>query len=235
MNGPKAEKVEKMFDSIARDYDGLNHLLSLDIDKTWRRRALKYFVDYQKPQSILDVACGTGDFSIEIATHAHPQTEVRGLDLSDGMLDVMREKVARIGLDDRIFAKKGNCEDLPYGDESFDVVTIAFGIRNFEHREVALKEILRVLKTGGRLVILELSVPQIPVIRGLYKLYFTGILPWIGGKVSGDRSAYRYLPASVLNFPTKKEWMATMRGCGFSNVTHKAFSLGKCRSYIGEK
>jgi len=235
MKGPKAENVETMFDSIARDYDGLNHLLSLDIDKTWRRRSLKRIAVTEKVQSILDVACGTGDFSIEIARHTHPDTVVRGIDLSDGMLAVMRDKVLRLGLDSRIAAQKGDCENMPFEDGSFDVVTIGFGIRNFEHREKALKEILRVLKPGGKLVILELSVPEIPVIRGLYKLYFTRLLPWIGGKVSGDASAYGYLPASVLKFPPKKEWMALMRACGYANVLHKAFSLGICRMYIGEK
>jgi len=235
MKGPKAENVEKMFDNIARDYDGLNHLLSLNVDKSWRRRALRRFLTPQHPQSILDVACGTGDFSIEIARHAHPQTGVQGIDLSEGMLAVMREKVRRSGLDGRIRSEKGDCEQLSFGRDSFDAVTIGFGIRNFEHREFALKEILRVLKPGGRLVILELSIPELPLVRALYKLYFTRILPWIGGKISGDMASYRYLPASVLNFPPKKEWMRTMRDCGFANVRHKAFSLGICRMYIGEK
>jgi len=229
MNGPKTENIERMFDTIATDYDKLNHLLSLDIDKTWRKRALKHI----EGERVLDLACGTGDFSIEIARHTGAQ--VCGIDLSEGMLAVMREKVAELGLTDRITVQKGNAETIAFPDCTFDRVTIGFGIRNFEHREVALKEILRVLKPGGKLVILELSVPSGTILRGLYKLYFLHILPWIGGKISGDRSAYEYLPASVLKFPPKKEWMATMSSCGYANVSHKAFSLGICRLYIGEK
>ncbi len=235
MRGPKADKVEKMFDSIAVDYDYLNHLFSLNIDKTWRRRALKHIVDPHKVQSILDVACGTGDFSIEISKHANPSTIVQGLDLSSSMLSVMSTKIASLGLQDRIAPRQGNCEAMDYDDNCFDVVTIGFGIRNFENREKALSEILRVLKPGGKLVILELSIPSIPLIRGLYLLYFRRILPFVGGKISGDVAAYRYLPASVINFPPKEEWMAVMSGCGYDEVSHKAFSLGICRMYVGKK
>lgn len=235
MEGPKTEKIESLFDSIAGDYDKLNHLLSLDIDRTWRRRALKWIIEKDRPQQILDIACGTGDFSIAIARKAAPETKVTGLDLSEGMLKVMDEKVAALGLQDKISAEQGNSERMRFEDGTFDRVTIAFGIRNFEHRETALKEILRVLKPGGRLVILELSVPANPVIRWCYNLYFTKILPLIGGKISGDKAAYSYLPASVLKFPPKEEWMATMAGCGYKNVKHKAFTLGICRMYTGEK
>ena len=151
------------------------------------------------------------------------------------MLAVMRAKLAASGLEDRVACVQGDSEALPYADAAFDCVTIAFGIRNFEHRETALREILRVLKPGGKLVILELSVPSNPIIRWFYKLYFTGLLPIIGGKISGDKAAYRYLPASVLNFPGRDEWMATMRACGYTGVRHKAFTLGICRMYIGLK
>ena len=234
MKGPDSKKIEELFDSIAVDYDRLNHLLSLGTDRSWRRRALKDFVVPWKVQEILDVACGTGDFSIDIAS-ASAKTVVTGIDLSDGMLGVMRRKVVRKGLDDRIRMIQGNCESLPFGDSSFDCVTIAFGIRNFEHREEALKEILRVLRPGGKLVILELSVPENPTLRWAYNLYFTHVLPMIGGLISGDRAAYRYLPASVLKFPGRKEWMATMESCGYRSVTHKAFTLGICRMYTGTK
>ena len=227
--------TEGLFDSIAPDYDKLNHLLSLGIDKTWRRRALKHIVEPSRPQRILDLACGTGDFSICIASSAHQETAVTGLDLSEGMLAVMREKVRRKGLEGRIEAARGNAEDLPFEAESFDRATIAFGIRNFQRREAALQEILRVLEPGGKLVILELSVPSSKPLRRLYNLYFLHILPLIGGCVSGDRAAYRYLPQSVLKFPSPAQWMETMRSCGFSGVTHKAFTLGICRMYIGTK
>lgn len=151
------------------------------------------------------------------------------------MLEVMRGKVSRSGLSERISMKQGNAESLDFGDCSFDRATIAFGIRNFENREKALREILRVLKPGGRLVILELGVPSNTLLRWPYCLYFTKILPAVGGAVSGDKAAYNYLPASVLKFPGKEEWMQTMSECGFCNVSHKAFTFGICRMYIGEK
>jgi len=235
MQGPKTQSIQTLFDSIATDYDRLNHMLSLNIDKTWRRRALKHIVTPNTPQKILDIACGTGDFSIAIAAKSHQATVITGLDLSDGMLDVMARKVKEAGLEDKIFAEQGNSEMMRFASGSFDCVTIAFGIRNFENREKALKEILRVLKIGGRLVILELSVPSDPIARWAYNLYFTKILPLVGGKISGNKAAYKYLPASVLKFPGKKEWMATMKRCGYVNVSHKSFTLGVCRMYIGEK
>lgn len=235
MQGPDTKKIQSLFDSIAPDYDKLNHLLSLGIDKSWRRRALKHIVRKDRTCRILDIACGTGDFSIAIAKKGGPQTQVTGLDLSEGMLRVMEHKVTAEGLEWRISTEQGNCERMRYEDSHFDCATIAFGIRNFEQREEGLREILRVLKPGGRLVILELSVPSNPMLRRCYNVYFTKVLPLIGGAISGDRAAYRYLPASVLKFPGKEEWMATMRGCGFTNVRHKAFTLGICRMYIGEK
>ena len=235
MDGPKAEKIEQMFDSIAGDYDRLNHLMSLDIDKSWRRRAIRQVVDKDRPQAILDAACGTGDFAIAIAQAANPKTQVTGVDLSENMLAVMKEKVERKGLQERISTRQGNCESLPWPDGSFDRVTIAFGIRNFEHRELALREFLRVLRPGGRLVILELSEPENGLMRACYNLYFLHILPWIGGAVSGSKSAYRYLPASVVKFPKKQAFMQMMGDAGFTHITHKAFTFGICRMYTGEK
>ena len=224
-----------MFDGIAADYDRLNHIMSLGIDRSWRRRAIKEIVHGDEEQEILDIACGTGDFSIAIAKRMSPGSRVTGLDLSDGMLAVMREKLKAEGLEGRVAVVQGDSEAMGFASARFDRAAIAFGIRNFEHREKALREILRVLKPGGRLVILELSVPANPLIRWIYKLYFTGILPMIGGKVSGDKAAYRYLPASVLAFPGKEEWMATMESCGYAGVRHKAFTLGICRMYVGVK
>lgn len=274
-----------MFDSIAGDYDSLNHILSLDVDKIWRRRALKRIVDAPAPARVLDLACGTGDFSIAIAKalsrshkrvgtpiEAHAKASVKapveapakapveaqvtstgfvtgdsgrsdlmtkghvtGVDLSEGMLAVMREKVGKAGLTEMISIEEGDGENLRFPDNTFDRVTIAFGIRNFEDRPKGLREMLRVLKPGGRLVILELSRPENKVIRWFYDLYFLHILPKIGGKVSGDKAAYAYLPASVAAFPGKKAFMATMREAGFRAVTHKAFTLGICRMYAGEK
>ena len=274
-----------MFDSIAGDYDALNHILSLDVDKIWRKKALKQIVDAPAPVQVLDLACGTGDFSIAIAKalsrshkrvgtpiEAHAKASVKapveapakvpveaqvtstgfvtgdsgrpdlmtkghvtGVDLSEGMLAVMREKVGKAGLTEMISIEEGDGENLRFPDNTFDRVTIAFGIRNFEDRPKGLREMLRVLKPGGRLVILELSRPENKIIRWFYDLYFLHILPKIGGKVSGDKAAYAYLPASVAAFPGKKAFMATMREAGFRTVTHKAFTLGICRMYTGEK
>lgn len=232
---PKKEKIQEMFDGIANDYDRLNHIMSLGIDRSWRRRSLKEIVREDAVQEILDIACGTGDFSIAIARRMSPGSRVTGVDLSEGMLAVMKEKLKEEGLEDCVVCGQGDSEAMDFEDGRFDCATIAFGIRNFEHREKALREILRVLKPGGRLVILELSVPSNPVIRWFYNLYFTRILPIIGGRISGDKAAYRYLPASVLNFPGKKEWMATMSGCGYAGVKHKAFTHGICRMYVGVK
>lgn len=224
-----------MFDGIAADYDRLNHLMSLGVDRTWRRRALRRVFDREGVRDVLDIACGTGDFSIEIAHRMPAGGHVTGLDLSRGMLDVMDRKVSEAGLGDLITAVQGDSEQMDFESGSFDCATIGFGIRNFENREVALKEILRVLRPGGSLVILELSVPTAPVLRWLYKLYFVHIMPLVGGLVSGDPKAYRYLPASVLAFPPKDEWMATMRSCGYAEVSHKAFTFGICRMYAGVK
>lgn len=274
-----------MFDSIAGDYDSLNHILSLDVDKIWRKKALKQIVDAPAPARVLDLACGTGDFSIAIAKalsrshkrvgtpiEAHAKASVKapveapakvpveaqvtstgfvtgdsgrpdlmtkghvtGVDLSEGMLAVMREKVGKAGLTEMISIEEGDGENLRFPDNTFDRVTIAFGIRNFEDRPKGLREMLRVLKPGGRLVILELSRPENKVIRWFYDIYFLHILPKVGGKVSGDKAAYAYLPASVAAFPGKKAFMATMREAGFRAVTHKAFTLGICRMYTGEK
>ena len=232
---PQKEKIQQMFDGIAPDYDRLNHLMSLGVDRSWRRRALREIVDAGRAQSILDIACGTGDFSLAIAGRMHPDSRIIGLDLSEGMLAVMRDKVAKAGLEGRISCEQGDSEAMRFADASFDVVTIAFGIRNFAHREAALREILRVLKPGGRLVILELSVPENRILRWGYNLYFKHFVPWIGGLVSGDRAAYTYLPASVQAFPGRREWTATMAGCGYAQVRHKAFTLGLCRMYVGEK
>lgn len=233
---PDKKNVRNMFNSIAGSYDKLNHIMSMNIDKAWRRKAIRMIAKGLPSEggSLLDLACGTGDFSIAAAKSV-PGIMVTGLDLSEGMLEVMGQKVAAEGLSDKIGMKLGDGENLPFEEGTFDRVSIAFGIRNFENREQGLREMLRVLKKGGRIVILELSLPENPVIKWLFNLYFLHILPWIGGRISGDSKAYRYLPASVVGFPKKDAFMATMSACGLSNVGHKALSLGICRMYWGEK
>ena len=229
----KKENIKKLFDNIASDYDKLNHILSLNIDKGWRKKAVKETIDCAEPMQVLDVACGTGDFTIEIARKAAPGSRITGIDLSEGMMKIGREKIASADVDATL--EYGDCEALTYADNSFDRITVGFGVRNFEHLELGLREMYRVLKKGGKLVILELSIPSNSLIRWCYKLYFLKILPTIGGWVSGNRGAYNYLPASVLHFPAPDKFQAMMREAGFSTVEHKAFTFGICRMYIGKK
>lgn len=229
----KKEGVKKMFDNIAPDYDKLNHILSLNIDKNWRKKAVRELADEAIPLNVLDVACGTGDFTIEIARKVPQGSTVVGVDISDGMIAVGLEKLAKLGIDATL--KVADCEALPYEDNTFDRISVGFGVRNFEHLELGLSEMYRVLSHGGKLVILELSVPSNAFIRWCYKLYFLKILPFIGGLVSGDRSAYEYLPASVLRFPAPDKFMSIMKSAGFDVVEHRAMTLGVCRMYIGKK
>lgn len=232
---PKKENIRKMFDNIASEYDKLNHILSLDIDRTWRRKAVREIVSGNAPLEILDVACGTGDFSIAIAKAAGRDSHITGVDISEGMLSGGKEKIGKAGLGDMISMQTGDCEQLAFGSGRFDRVAAAFGVRNFEHLETGLKEMARVLKPGGKLVILELSVPGNPILRFLYKLYFLHMLPAIGGLVSGNKSAYTYLPASVLKFPAPEKFMETMSSCGFADVRSRAFTFGICRMYTGTR
>ncbi len=231
---PKKEKVRQMFDGIAPTYDRLNHLMSLNVDRLWRRHALREIVD-GSVQQILDVACGTGDSTISIAKAGNPGSRVTGVDISEGMMALVMQKAAREGVHDRIRLKVADGEDLPFGEGSFHRVTCAFGIRNFEHKEQGLREFYRVLKPGGKAVILELSVPTGRTARRLYDVYFMHVLPWVGGLISGDKAAYRYLPASVHAFPSPEVFMEMLRDAGFTQVRHRSLSFGLCRMYIGEK
>ena len=242
---PKKKDIKVMFDSISKDYDKLNHILSLEMDKLWRQRSISRIVNRNGDVSVLDIACGTGDFSIAIAKailknksrnkRASSSGHVTAVDISDGMLQVMERKVASEHLEETITIEKGDGENLRFPDDSFDRVTMAFGIRNFENKEKGLKEMLRVLRPEGKLVILDLSLPDNRWMRFLFNLYFLNVIPLIGGFLSGDLAAYKYLPASVRGFPKKKEFMELMASCGFRRVRHKSFTFGVCRMYIGEK
>ena len=231
---PKKEKVREMFDNIAPSYDKLNHVLSMNVDKLWRRHALKEIVDGTS-QRILDVACGTGDSTVSIAKAVTEGSEVIGVDISEGMMALVKGKAEKAGVANRISLQVADGEALPYEEGAFDRVACAFGIRNFEHKEKGLSEFLRVLKPGGRAVILELSVPQNRLVRWAYDLYFLHILPRIGGAVSGDKAAYRYLPASVHHFPAPKEFCRMMEAAGFRAVRCHAFTFGLCRMFVGER
>ena len=231
---PRKENVREMFDHIAPTYDQLNHVLSMNVDKLWRRHALREIVD-GSAQRILDVACGTGDSTISIAKAAGEGSTVTGVDISEGMMALVEGKAAKAGVADRIRLQVADGEALPYEDGAFDCVTCAFGIRNFEHKEQGLSEFRRVLKPGGKAVILELSVPQNRVVRWAYDLYFTRLLPRIGGALSGDKAAYRYLPASVHHFPAPQAFCRMMEDAGFRAVRCRTFTLGLCRLFTGTR
>ena len=224
--------VRSMFNNIAPTYDKLNHILSLNIDKIWRKKAVKRICKNLRNSEahVLDVACGTADSSIALAKAGIPF--VTGIDISEGMIKVGEEKIKSLNLNNINF-KVEECENLSFEDNSFDSAFIAFGIRNFEDKKKGLNELRRVLKNNGHLLILELSVPQNKILLSLYKLYFLHILPFIGKKISGDSNAYTYLPNSVINFPKPKEFMAIMEECGFKNVKQKALTFGLCRIYEG--
>ena len=229
--GGKAKQVEEMFDSIAPAYDFMNRAMTLGIDRWWRRVAVR-MVGKTHPQHILDVATGTGDFAIDLYRKLQPQ-QVIGIDLSQGMLDVAREKIARRGLSDAITVQQGDCLTLPFEDGSFDAVTVAFGVRNFEHLLQGYKEMHRVLEPDGILCVVELSTPRNRVVRWFYDLYTLHIIPWMGSLKSGDRSAYRYLPQSIAAVPQGDDMLAIMREAGFTNCKVKRLTLGTCSIYVG--
>ena len=224
-----------MFDGIAPSYDRLNHLLSLGADKAWRRRSLREAISPDVPQNILDIACGTGDLSVEIARTMHPDSHVTSVDISNNMLEIMEHKILDYNLRNKISIVNADAISLPFPDNFFNVAAIAFGIRNFEDRPAALRETLRVLDHGGKLLILELSEPSNPLFRKFYDFGFGKIAPALGGMLSRDKNAYRYLPESIKKFPDKDRWMSIMRDCGYRNITHKAFTFGICRLFTGIK
>jgi demethylmenaquinone methyltransferase/2-methoxy-6-polyprenyl-1,4-benzoquinol methylase len=228
----KKENVQAMFDGIAPRYDLLNHLLSCGVDRCWRARAARC-LDKGERQRVLDVACGTGDFAITIARRGAGR--VTGVDISEKMLDVAREKAHAKRLDGRVTFQRGDAENLQFPDEAFDAVTVAFGARNFERLEQALAELARVTRPGGRLVILEFSVPGRFPVKQLYRFYFTRLLPLVGGLVSGRRDAYEYLPASVYPFPHGERFLDLLRTAGFTRATAHPLSFGIAALYTAEK
>lgn len=229
----KKEQVRKMFDKIAFRYDFLNRFLSLGIDKSWRRKTLKMLAGLA-PERILDVATGTADLAIMAARMLHPK-KVTGIDISEGMLELGRKKVKEAGLQSAINLQTGDSEAISFTDNSFDAVTVAFGVRNFENLEQGLSEIKRVLRPGGRLVVLEATKPSSPVIKQLYKVYMKCIATPAGKWFSKDRDAYQYLNDSVKYFPEKKEFVQILNQLGYRNAFYKTMTLGTCTIYCAEK
>ncbi|GAB3331819.1 bifunctional demethylmenaquinone methyltransferase/2-methoxy-6-polyprenyl-1,4-benzoquinol methylase UbiE [Marivirga atlantica] len=228
----KKQQVADMFDSISPKYDFLNHFLSLGIDIRWRKKAIKQLQEI-KPKNILDIATGTGDFAIE-SLSLNPE-QVVGVDISEGMLSVGREKLKKRKLDDRITLKSGDSENLPFDDNMFDAIIVAFGVRNFENLEKGLTEMFRVLRPGGKVVVLEFSKPKSFPFKQLYNFYFKNILPTVGKLISKDKAAYTYLPESVKSFPDGKMFTDILDRVGFNKTQCKPLTLGISSIYTGIK
>ena len=275
---PNKEKIRSLFDDIAHNYDAFNHLSSFGSDCAWRRRAVRHIADEQRVMKVLDVATGTADFALSIASKLAPGSSVVGVDLSEGMLEIGRGKVAKAGygsgaaagsaagsasgseavagsgsavgsetpaeggigresgrknIDIQLF--QADVENLPFDDGIFDRVSVAFGVRNFENLDRGLSEMCRVLRKGGRLVILELSYPDNAVLLALYKFYAFKLLPCLGKLLTGNRAAYCYLPASIMNFPKPTQFIPRLQAAGFTSVQARSFTFGVCRMYLAEK
>lgn len=228
----KKGQVEDMFDNIAHNYDFLNRLLSMRIDVMWRNQAVKLLKKH-KSDDILDVATGTGDFAI--ALRKLEPKRIVGCDISEGMMSIGREKVQAKGLDQLISFQRGDSENLPFESNSFDVITVAYGVRNFENIDQGLAEMNRVLRPGGILVVLELSKPRVFPVKQIFNIYFKFILPIIGKTFSKDHRAYTYLPESVESFPEGEEFLQLLGKAGFTNTIWKPQTFGISSLYTGIK
>jgi len=228
----KKEQVATMFNNISKRYDLLNHLLSLGIDIYWRKQAIK-LLKADRPQLILDMATGTADFAIE-AMSLKPE-KIIGVDISEGMLDVGRKKLKKMKLDQRIELKLGDSERIPFDDNIFDAIIVAFGVRNFENLEQGLADMYRVLKPGGKVVVLEFSKPTAFPFKQLYNFYFKSILPLVGRMISKDQSAYTYLPESVQVFPDGQAFLKVLQKVGYYQTVCKTLTFGISSIYTGRK
>jgi len=230
----KKDQVARMFDGISGRYDLLNRLLSMGIDTHWRRVALRMLRERGIPGRVLDVATGTADLALALAADL-PQAEVIGVDISEGMLEVGRQKVVRNGLHPRVRLDQADAENLPFEDGSFDAVTVAFGVRNFENLDKGLGELQRVLRPGGHLMVLEFSRPTSPLVKGLMNLYSRSLMPALGGWLSKDRAAYAYLPASVQVFPEGAAFEERLSRAGLQPLRQRRLSMGISSVYIARK
>ncbi len=222
-----------MFDDIAHRYDFLNHTLSLGIDKIWRKRLIKVLLK-NNPETVLDIATGTGDLAIALAKK-NRSVKITGADISDKMLAVAKEKIAKRNLSERIEFTKTSSEELPFPDSSFDAAMVAFGVRNFYNPQQGLSQICRVLKPGGKIYVLEFTMPKSWPVKNLYRFYFHKILPLIGKKVSGHNNAYTYLPESVEAFAEREDFIELLHKSGFTNATYRLQSFGISAIYTAEK
>ncbi|MEA4840208.1 MAG: bifunctional demethylmenaquinone methyltransferase/2-methoxy-6-polyprenyl-1,4-benzoquinol methylase UbiE [Bacteroidales bacterium] len=229
----KRNQVENMFDTIADKYDFLNHFMSLDQDKRWRKKAILSLKD-DAPKNMLDIATGTGDFALEAYKRLKPE-HITGADLSEGMMEIGAQKVKRAGLEGKIHFEVQDCTALTYEDNIFDAVTVAFGVRNFENIAKGISEMFRVLKPGGKIVIIELSRPERFPMKQLFKAYSSILLPAAGSVFSKDNRAYKYLPASIRLVPQGKDMVRILEETGFEEYIYVEYTLGICTMYSGRK
>ena len=229
----KANQVEQMFDNIAPTYDKLNHRLSWDIDKGWRRKAIRQLQPFA-PKTLLDIATGTGDFAI-LAAKMLKHGKLIGADISEGMMEIGRQKVKAEGLDSIVSFEKEDCLNLSYADGTFDAVTAAFGIRNFADLDKGLKEMQRVLKPGGHLSIVELTTPVSFPMKQLFRIYSHTVLPVYGRLISKDTSAYGYLTKTIEAFPQGERMMEILKKAGFAEASFKRLTFGICTMYFATK
>lgn len=229
----KKEQVAEMFNSIAFRYDFLNRFLTAGVDIQWRKKAIRQLQDIQ-PQLVLDVATGTAD--VAIMTHQLLKTnKIIGIDISEGMLSLGREKLQKLGLTDHITLQTGDSEALPFPDDHFDAITVAFGVRNFAHLDKGMSEMIRVLKPGGKLVVLEFSRPKQPLFRKLCDFYTNVVTPGVGKLFAKNKDAYQYLNDSVQAFPEGQNFLTIMHEAGFTQTYLKKLSFGICTIYCGSK
>lgn len=228
----KKQQVTTMFNKIAHSYDRLNHLLSFNIDKLWRKKVIR-LVSKSLHNTILDVATGTADLAIGL--NKTKASKICGVDISEKMLKIGQSKVKQKGLDDTIFLQKGDAENIPFSDNTFEAVTVAFGVRNFENLEKGIAEMYRVLKKNGQIFVLEFTMPKRFPVKQLYYFYFNKILPSIGAMVSKDKEAYTYLPQSVKQFPQNNDFLKKMKKIGFYDCKYKSLSFGVAAIYQGKK
>lgn len=227
-----ASPIAVMFDRVSPRYDALNHLLSFDLDKVWRRKTAKQVAKSQ-PTAILDLATGTGDLALALAKHI-PQAHITGMDFSEKMLEIGRNKVNKKHLEKRISFQMGDAAQIPFPDSCFDAVTSAFGVRNFEHLDQGLSEMLRVVKTNGIIAILEFSHPVKGIIQLPYRCYSKHILPFVGRHVSKHPTAYQYLPESIESFPNRDRFVVLLKEIGMDMVEVRSFSGGIATLYYGK-
>lgn len=228
---PKKEGIRELFDDIAVKYDRFNHISSFGADRSWRRKAVRAIVNTDKPIQVLDVATGTADFAIAVSKKAAQGSHITGIDLSEGMIEIGKAKCQGLPIDLMI----GDAENLNFADSTFDRICVAFGVRNFENLMKGLTEMQRVLKPGGRLIVLELSYPKNRLLFWFYKLYSLKIIPKIGAKMTGNTGAFTYLPDSILKFPLPEKFIPMLREAGFPKIDAYQYLFGVCRMYCAEK